>query len=357
MNDDKDIAPTQETVLVRKRKMTSNRHIQREKNMVKKCLVLILAVTLVVLSASGVFAAPKMKLRLGHVLDQKSTRHEAASKFAELVAKKSDGAIVIELFPSSQLGNERDMLEGLQMGTIDAVITGDIVSNFYAPLGLFSVPYMFNDLKHLRTVIYGEIGESIKAGLEKEGIVALEFMERGPREITSNKPVNKVEDIQGLKIRVPEIPVIVESWKAMGANPTPMAFGEVYTALQQKTIDAQENPFVDIASAKLEEVQKFIALSDHMFGYAMLSISPDVWAKLSDAEKALFREAAREARDYQNGLLVKVDEELEKYFISKGITFTKPDKSGFIAKAKPVHEKYAKRLGQELYDKISAAGK
>lgn len=326
--------------------------------MLKKCIVLTLAAALVALSAGSALSAPKMKLRLGHVLDQKSTRHEAASKFAELVSQKTDGAIVIDLFPSSQLGNERDMLEGLQMGTIDAVITGDIISNFYDPLKLFSVPYMFNNLEHLRAVIYGDIGEEIKAGLMKESdIVALEFMERGPREITSNKPVNKVEDIQGLKIRVPEIPVIVESWKAMGANPTPMAFGEVYTALQQKTIDAQENPFVDIASAKLEEVQKFIAMSDHMFGYAMLSISPEVWKKLSDAEKNLFREAAKEARDYQNGLLVKVDEDLEKYFISKGVTFTQPDKSGFIAKVKPVHEKYAKRLGQELYDKIVAAGK
>ncbi|MCC8193855.1 MAG: TRAP transporter substrate-binding protein [Deltaproteobacteria bacterium] len=326
--------------------------------MLQKLLVLILAVTLVALSAFGAVAAPKMKLRLGHVLDQKSTRHEAAMKFAELVAQKTGGDIVIELFPSSQLGNERDMLEGLQMGTIDAVITGDIISNFYGPLGLFSVPYMFNSLEHLRAVMYGDIGEEIKAGLLKESdIVALEFMERGPREITSNKPVNTVDDIQGLKIRVPEIPVIVESWKAMGANPTPMAFGEVYTALQQKTIDAQENPFVDIASAKLEEVQKFIAMSDHMFGYAMLSISPEVWKKLSDAEKQIFRDAAKEARDYQNGLLVKVDEDLEKYFISKGITFTKPDKSGFIARVKPVHEKYAKRFGQDLYDKIVAVGK
>lgn len=326
--------------------------------MFKKCIVCLIALTLVALSAGSILAAPKMKLRLGHVLDQKSTRHEAAKKFAELVTQKTNGTIVVELFPSSQLGNERDMLEGLQMGTIDAVITGDIVSNFYGPLGLFSVPYMFSSLEHLRAVMYGPIGDEIKAGLVKESdIVALEFMERGPREITSNKPVNSVDDIQGLKIRVPEIPVIVESWKAMGANPTPMAFGEVYTALQQKTIDAQENPFVDIASAKLEEVQKFIAISDHMFGYAMLSISPEVWKKLSDADKSIFRESAKEARDYQNGLLVKVDADLKQYFISKGVTFTKPDKSGFIARVKSVHEKYAKRFGQELYDKIQAADK
>ncbi len=325
--------------------------------MLHKLIVLITALSLVALSATGAAAAPKMKLRLGHVLDQKSTRHAAAAKFAEVVAKKTNGDIIIELFPSSQLGNERDMVEGLQMGTIDAVITGDIISNFYGPLGLFSVPYMFNSLEHLRTVMYGDIGEEIKEGLLKESeIVALEFMERGPREITSNKPITSVADIQGLKIRVPEIPVIVESWKAMGANPTPMAFGEVYTALQQKTIDAQENPFVDIASAKLEEVQKFIAMSDHMFGYAMLSISPEVWKKLSDAEKRIFRDAAREARDYQNGLLADVDAGLRQYFVEKGITFTTPDKSGFIAKVKPVHEKYAKRLGQDLYDKIVAAG-
>ncbi len=308
-------------------------------------------------SGSATAATPKMRLRLGHVLDQQSTRHKAAEKFAELVAEKSGGEIIVQLYPSSQLGNERDMLEGIQMGTMDAVITGDIISNFYEPLGLFSIPYMFNSVEHLRTVMYGPIGDTIKKAIhDNEGIVALEFMERGPRELTSNFPVETVDDIRGIKIRVPEIPVIVESWKAMGANPTPMAFGEVYTALQQKTIDAQENPFVDIASAKIEEVQSHIALTDHMFGYAMLSVSAQVWDQLSDAEKRLFREAAVGARDHQNGLLVTEDERLEKYFIEKGIVFTRPDKAGFIEKVKPVHEKYAKQFSQELYDAVVAAG-
>ena len=323
----------------------------------KKCLVLVLAVLLVALSAGGAFAAP-MKLRIGHVLDQKSTRHAACVKFAEVIAEKTKGEIVFEVFPSSQLGNERDMVEGVQMGTVDAVATGEIISNFHGPLRLFSIPYMFRSMEHLEAVLYGEIGDKLKAGIQKDsGIIALEFMVRSPRQLTTNKPVNTVADVQGLKIRVPEMPVVVESWKAMGANPTPMAFGEVYTALQQKTIDAQENPFVDIASAKLEEVQKFIAMTDHTFGYNMISVSPELWEKLSDAQKQIFREAGRAARVHADGLRVDIDNELEKYFISQGVTFTKPDKSTFIAKVKPVHEKYAKEYGQDLYDAIQKASK
>jgi tripartite ATP-independent transporter DctP family solute receptor len=317
-----------------------------------------MAATLVALSAGGAFAAPKMKLRIGHVLDQKSTRHAACVKFAEVIAQKTNGAIVFEIFPSSQLGNERDMVEGVQMGTLDAVATGDIISNFHGPLRIFSVPYMFRSMEHLEAVLYGEIGNKLKDGIQKDSdIIALEFMVRSPRQLTTNKPVNTVADIQGLKIRVPEMPVVVESWKAMGANPTPMAFGEVYTALQQKTIDAQENPFVDIASAKLEEVQKFIAMTDHAFGYNMISVSPEIWKKLSDAEKQIFREAGKEARIHADGLRVAIDNDLEKYFISKGVTFTRPDKNSFIEKVKPVHEKYAKTYGQDLYDAIQAAGK
>lgn len=330
----------------------------KEKHMVKKSLVLMMAVVLVALSAGSILAAPKMKLRIGHVLDQKSTRHAACVKFAEVIAQKTNGAIVFEVFPSSQLGNERDMVEGIQMGTLDGVATGDIISNFHGPLRLFSIPYMFRSMEHLEAVVYGDIGNTFKAGIQKDsGIVALEFMVRSPRQLTTNKPVNSIADIQGLKIRVPEIPVVVESWKAMGANPTPMAFGEVYTALQQKTIDAQENPFVDIASAKLEEVQKFIAMTDHVFGYNMLSVSPELWEKLSDGEKQIFRDAAREARVHADSLRVDIDNQLEKHFISQGVTFTKPDKDTFIAKVKPVHEKYAKEYGQDLYDAIQKLAK
>ena len=322
------------------------------------CRAMVLSLLLVFSGGTVVAAEKQIKMRLGHVLDQNSTRHKAAAKFAELAAAKTNGAITVDLYPSSQLGNERDLLEGVQMGTVDAVITGDIISNFYDPLGLFGLPYMFNSLEHLRKIIYGDIGESIKEGIFKQAdIVALEFMERGAREVTSNFPVNSVKDVQGLKIRVPEIPLIVESWKAMGANPTPMAFGELYTALQQKTIDAQENPFVDIASGKLHEVQSHIAMTDHMFGYAMLSISSKTWKKFTPEQQKLLREAAKEARDYQNGLLVEVDNGLEKMFTEKGIVFTQPDKNSFIEKVQPVHKKYAQKLGQELYDKIVAAGK
>jgi tripartite ATP-independent transporter DctP family solute receptor len=216
-------------------------------------IVVLLAVAL------GANAAP-ITLKLGHVAgsDPKDNWQAGSAKFAELVDQKTKGAVNVQVFPSSQLGNDRDMTEGMRLGSVDFALIAGVLSNFEPRLGLLEIPYIFRDAEHMRKVLNGPIGDELASAVQKSGIRVLGWWERGPRELTSNKQVKSVADVKGMKIRVPEIPVSVDAWRAFGANPTPMAFGEVYTGLQQKVIDGQENPLAIISSAKLYEVQIFL---------------------------------------------------------------------------------------------------
>ena len=308
--------------------------------------------------STGAGDTDSIVLKLGHVVDANNAWHKAALKFGEIVEEKTDGEITVEVFPSSSLGNDRDLVEGMQMGTVDMGLIAGVLGNFYEPIQLLELPYIFNDQEHLRKVIYGDVGEQIKEGLyEEANIVGLEFWERSPRQTTSNKEINTVEDLDGLKIRVPEIPPMVSAWKAMGANPTPMAFGEVYTGLQQGTIDAQENPLSNIVAAKIEEVQTHIANTNHVYGYVMHVMSGSTWNKLTPEQQEIVREAAAEAREYQNSLVEEEEKELEKYLQDKGIIFTNPELEGFKAKAQSVHDEFADQFGRDIYNAIIEAGK
>ncbi|MCC8193710.1 MAG: TRAP transporter substrate-binding protein [Deltaproteobacteria bacterium] len=330
------------------------------KNQVRAIAALCLgAAMLLGTCVTGNAAASKDKpivMKFGHVMSTDNSWHKGCMKFAEIVREKTGGRIKVQVFPNSQLGDERDMAEGCQMGTIDMVIIGGIMGNFYEPIQLFEIPYFFKDINHVRKVIYVPLGEEIKADIYKQsGLVSLEFWERCPRVLSSNKPVLSVEDVKGLKLRTPEIPATVAAWKAIGANPTPMPWAEVYTALQQKTIDAQENPLATIASAKVEEVQSHIALTNHVFGTPQHIMSGGTWERLSAEDKAVIKEAAKEAREYQNAIAWEEDAATKEVFVKKGVIFTEPDLSGFQERSQSIHGEFAARYGKELYDKVQKA--
>jgi len=279
-------------------------------------------------------------------------------KFGELIESKTNGEIKVQVFSNSQLGNDRDLAEGLQLGSVDMALIAGVLGNFYEPIQLLELPYLFENQEHLKKVIYGPVGEEIKQNMQKKaGIVGLEFWERGPRELTTNKPINKVEDLQGLKIRVPEIPPMVAAWKAMGANPTPMAWGEVYTALQQKTIDAQENPFANIIGGKIHEVQTHMALTNHVYGYVMHVVSEKTWNKLTAEQQKAIREAAKETMEWQNAEVARQEADLLQQLKDSGMTVTEPDITEFKARAMTVHAEFAQKYGQDIYDKIINAAK
>ncbi len=299
-----------------------------------------------------------LNLKMGHVVDSKHVWHQASLMFADLVDKKTNGAVKIKVYENGMIGNDRDATEGLQMGSIDFWLVPGTLGNFYPPIQLMDLPYLFENQAHIRKVMYGPIGEELKQGIQKAtNIVILEFWERGPRQLTTNKPVNSIDDIKGLKIRTAEIPPWVAAWKAMGANPTPMAWGEVYTALQQGTIDAQENPYSNILSGKIQEVNKYMAITDHVYGYVMIAMSEKTYNKLTPDQQKAVREAAKEATAWQNKTVASEEEKLLKTLQDAGVKVTRPDKTEFMKRAKSIHAEFAEKYGKELYNKIVNAAK
>lgn len=321
-----------------------------------RCYPLLGAVFILgpLLATAGGAASAQVVLKLGHVAsaDPKDNWQAGALKFAELVEQKTKGAVKVQVFPSSQLGNDRDMAEGMRLGSVDFSLNAGVLSNFEPRLGLLEIPYIFRDVEHMRKVLNGPVGEELAAALQKTGIRVLGWWERGPRQLTANRPVKSVADLKGMKIRVPEIPVSVDAWRTFGANPTPMAFGEVYTGLQQKVIDGQENPLAIISSAKLFEVQKYVMRTNHVYGYVTLAMSEKTFQKLAPDHRAAIQQAAKEATAFENKLVWDNEEQLAKELQAKGVQFIDVNLAEFAAAAKPVHTTYAQKLGKDLYDRI-----
>lgn len=300
----------------------------------------------------------QVALKLGHIQSESDLWHLGAKKFAELVSAKTNGEVTVRIYPNSTIGNDRDMAEGLQMGSVDFALIAGVLGNFEPSLQIMEMPYLFNNEEHLRKVIYGPVGDDLLARLLKSSnIRGLSFWERGPRQLTTNKPVNSLQDIRGLKIRVPEIPPMVSAWKAMGANPTPMAWGEVYTGLQQNVIEAQENPVPYIHAGKIYEVQKYLAMTNHKYEYVILAMSNKTWEKLTPEQQKAVKEAAAEATKYENQLVKDKADELFKDLQAKGMNVTRPDTAEWAKAAKTTHKEFAEKYGMDIYNKIIEAGK
>ncbi|MBI2277049.1 MAG: DctP family TRAP transporter solute-binding subunit [Dechloromonas sp.] len=234
-------------------------------------------------------------LKIGYTATNDSHYGVAANVFGEELAKRTNGRYKLQQFPSSALGGEREMIEAVQLGTQDLVITSTgPVGNFVADTRLFDIPFLFRDYEHARKVLDGPIGQGVLKKFPGKGLIGLAWLENGFRHVTNSKhPVNGPEDLKGLKIRTMENKVHMEAFKTLGALPTPMAMNELFTALQQGTVDGQENPVPVILSNKLYTVQKNVSLTGHVYSPAMLLMSPEIWNKLSEADRSAFQEAAK----------------------------------------------------------------
>lgn len=295
-------------------------------------------------------------LKLGHIQSDQDVWHKAALFFAEKVAEKTNNTVKVEVYPNSTIGNDRDMAEGLQLGSVDFSLIAGVLGNFEPSLQILELPFLIENEQHLRNVVYGPIGEELFDRLLKSSnIRGLTYWERGPRQITSNFPINSLNDVKGFKMRLPEIPAMMEYWKAAGANPTPMAWGEVYSALQQKVIDGQENPIPYIHSARLEEVQSYIAMTAHKFEYVTISMSNLTYEKLTTEQQKAIYEAAAESAVYQNKLVADLTNSLFEDLKSKGMKVTYPDRAPFIAVAQQVNASFANKIDSDLYKRIVAA--
>ena len=220
-------------------------------------------------------------IRVGHVLAPTHPYQLGLEKFSELVSEKTGGKVKVEVFHSSQLGNERDLIEGLQLGTVEMCIVSTApLSNFTTQFNVFDLPFIFSETQKTREILDGPIGQEILDTLDAQGIVGLCYFENGFRNVTNNvRPITKPEDLKGLKIRTMESPIHMASFRAMGANPTPMALGELFTALQLGTVDGQENPLAIINTSKFYEVQKFLSITEHFYALRVLSTTKFLTAK------------------------------------------------------------------------------
>lgn len=334
--------------------------------MTRKCFMVVGTVVLVLtLVLTGCqTSAPKsggeagktqtVTLKAGHPVAETHPYHLGLVKFAELVDQKTNGQIKIDIYANGQLGNERDMIEGLQLGTLDLVVTSTgPVSNFVPEMGVVDLPFLFRDRRHAYNVLDGPIGQDLLKKFAAKNIVGLAFWENGFRHLTNSKhPVNTPADVQGLKVRTMENPVHQETFRVLGADPTPMAWSEVFTALQQKTIDGQENPIPIIYNQKIYEAQKYLALTGHFYSPSLLLMSKAAFDKLTPEQQKIIQEAAIEAANYEREQIKKQEDEQVDKLKTAGMEITEPDRAAFQEATKSVYDKFAPQFGQELIQKI-----
>lgn len=274
---------------------------------------------------------PEFTLRFGHLANEENIWHKAALKFAEEVGHRSGGRIAVKVYPNEQLGKEMDMITGILGGSMDMMITAESLENWSLPYAILcATPYAIRDSDHLQKIAGGPIGKEIEEHILKiSNLRALAWFERGARNLTTNIPVRHPEDLQNLILRVPNVSLYVNTWSALGAKPTPMAFSEVFTALQQSTIHGQENPFALIRNAGLYEVQKYCNLTEHVKGWAYVVMGNKKFEKLPVDLQQVILESAKIMQEYEHKLFLEQEEEDYQFLKEKGMEFIEVDKPAF----------------------------
>ncbi|HMQ41871.1 MAG TPA: TRAP transporter substrate-binding protein [Paracoccus sp. (in: a-proteobacteria)] len=310
------------------------------------------------LAASSVMASAT-DLKLGYALSEDSHYGAGAKAFAEVIDAELGDDFTVQQFPNSGLGGEREVIEGIQIGTIEATIASSgTLSNFVPEVGVFDVPFLFRDLDHARTVLDGPIGQEMLAKFDDAGLHALAWGEQGFRHITNSRgPIAAPADLDGLKIRTMENPVHLKAFEALGAAPTPMAWPEVIPALQQGAIDGQENPLSVIVSANLNEVQKYLSLDGHVYSPAIILVSKTLWDGLDDSQKAAFDKAGTAAVAAMRAYVDTVEAEGVATLKERGMEVNEvspEDKKAFQEQLAGAYADYEAQYGKELMDSIIA---
>lgn len=301
--------------------------------------------------------AAAKNLKFAYALSTSSHYGAGADAFVKTLEAELPGKFTVEQFPNSALGGEREVIEGVQLGTIDlAIVSTGATVNFVPATGVFDIPFLFRDLQHARNVLDGEIGQKLLAEFNKRGLVALAWGEQGFRQLTNNvRPVATPADAKGLKVRTMENPIHIAAFRELGILATPMAWPEVATALQQGTIDGQENPMSVIVSAKLPQLQKYLSLTSHVYGPAVVLASPSVIGGLSDTEKAAFEKAGKAAAVAMRAYVDNVEQSGIEEVKKAGMQVNEVDHAAFSKALDPVYPQYYKQFGKELVESIRNA--
>lgn len=309
----------------------------------------------------SVLATPAHSLTMdvGHTLTTDSPFHVGAQKFSDILKEKSNGKIKVNVFPHSQLGGELTMIQGAVAGTTDLLITGQpTLNNTVKEFLVFDAPFLFDSVEQANTILNGPVGKKFMDVLPKYGMVGLGWFSAIERDVFGNRAVNTADDLKGMKIRVIQSPGYVDSYNALGAQATPMAYSELYLALQQKVIDGAETTPDQFVSDKFIEVSKYFNMTHINIHPALLIMSKNRWDSLSESEQKMVREAADEAMAYARDYYKKVYDEGMKVMAEKGVTIVHPtDMESLVQATRPVVKKLVNSApnGQELYDAVIAA--
>lgn len=333
----------------------------RRKVMMRKLFALSVLSLSVILFATGDASAgtPEITIKLGHVVQEGVPLDLWAHRFGEIVKEKSNGTMIVEVYPAASMGGNRELCEQLQLGSIEAVITSvAFVGGFSKSTMVLDLPYLFKNNKSAEAVLDGEVGDWIFAELRKQGFVGLAWGCQGWRHLTANREIRNPEDMKGVKIRVMENPIHIAHFNTLGGSAIPMAFSEVFTALQQGAIDAQENPWCNIDANRFYEVQKYIVKTGHIYDACPLMYSEMLWDKLTPEQRKIITDAAMESVRYERDICYQDELDMENKIAATGknviIDLSPETRQKFFEAAAPVYQQFRSQIGGDLIDKVIA---
>jgi len=323
---------------------------------VRKLLAVFTVMAVVAVMAGTAFAAPEYTIKVAYIgSDSHPTMRAMKEYFVKPIEEGSQGRIKVELYPNAQLGGDREISEGVQMGTIQMAIPASApLAGFDKRVQVLELPYLFTTKKAAFEAADGILGEKLNSYLAAKGMLILGFQENGFRHVTNNRgPVKAPADLKGIKIRTMENPIHLAFFKAVGANPTPMSWGELYTALQQGTVDAQENPYAMIVDGKFYEVQKYVSETGHVFSFEVLIANKKFMDNLPADLNALVVKSAREATLKQREYMDEEEAAFKEEVIQGGMTansLTPEEKQPFVDAAEKVYPMFEKDFGEEVME-------
>ena len=320
----------------------------------KKILAVFMVIAVMAVFAGAAFAAPDYTIKVGYIgSDTHPTMKAMKDVFVKQIEQGSKGKIKVELYPNAQLGGDREMSEAVQMGTLTmAIPSTSALAGFDKRIQALDLPYLFTTRENAFKAVDGVLGQKLNEIMAAKGIDILGYQENGFRHVTNNKrPIKSPADLKGLKIRTMENPMHIAYFKALGANPTPMSWGELYTALQQGTVDAQENPYAMIDDGKFYEVQKYVSETGHVFSFGVLIANKKFIDKLPADLRTLVLKAAKDATIQQRKNMQKEEGAFKAKVIKAGMkanTLSAADKKPFVAATVQVYKQFEKDLGPDL---------
>ena len=320
----------------------------------------IASLALAAAAASVTARAEPVELKFGHVGQPGSLFAASAEEFAKRAnAKLGDKAKVV-VFGSSQLGGDKELLQKLKLGTVDLALPSTVMSSEVDAFGLFEMPYLVKDRNHMKKIEKDVVWPMLAPQVEAKGLKIIAVWENGYRHITNSKrPINRPDDLKGIKLRTPEGKWRVKMFQTYGANPSPMKFSEVFTALQTGVMDGQENPFTQIHSAKFQEVQKYLSLSGHVYTPAYVTVGKKKWESLPADVRKILEDTAKETQSFVYEAAARGDTELLEKLKAAGMQVNTPNKEAFIAASKPVYDEFGAEVkgAKAMIDKAIALGK